>query len=92
MKKVVRLVQGALEDKETVAAVSQLLLSGALRAGLRVSNPAAQVISILILSIGRGCLELFVAEEIRRVDHGKRDRRTDKESIDLNVLRSDELH
>jgi len=68
LKKVARLIQDVLEDRSTVVAVSQLVLSGTLRVGLKVSPPAAQAISILLLTVGRACIEQLNAETNRRRD------------------------
>ena len=92
LRNVAQLIQGVLDDRNTVAAVSQLVLSGTLRAGLKVSPPAAQAISILILTLGRACLEQLGTEDVRRKTPRKSPSRSAALSAGFHVPPSDELH
>lgn len=92
LKKVARLIQDILDDGNTVAAVSQLVVSGTLRAGLKVSPPAAQAISILVLTLGRACLEQLSAENSRRKDWKKSFGDSAKCPAGSHVPSSDEIH
>ena len=92
LKKVARLIQDILDDQNTVVAVSQLVLSGTLRAGLKVSPPAAQAISILLLTLGRACLEQLNAENNRRKDWKNSLVDSAKCPAGSHVPPSDEIH
>jgi hypothetical protein len=92
LKKVARLIQDVLDDRNTVAAVSQLVLSGALRAGLKVSPPAAQAIAILLLTIGRACAEQLSGENNLSKDCKKSFGESAKYPMGSHVPSSDEIH
>ena len=92
LKSVARLIQGILDDGQTIVAVSQLVISGTLRAGLKVSPPAAQAISILLLTLGRACLEQLSAQENRGGGLAKSFDEASKCPAGSHVPTSEEIH
>ena len=59
LARVSRLIRDILGDPRSVVAVSPLIVSAALKIGVRVTPPAAQAVSILLIAVCNACLEHF---------------------------------
>jgi len=66
LRHVARLIHQLLDDSKAVAVVSPHIAYVALKIGLKISPPAAQAISILLMTLGRACLEQLVAGNISK--------------------------
>ena len=59
LARVSQLIREILSDPRSVTAVSPLVVSAALKVGIRISPPAAQAVSILLVAVCHACLEQF---------------------------------